>query len=95
MNDQVICPRCQIGYLQADQATYTSVYHGMLLSVPNMPVWKCDLCEYQEFDYDALTRVEALVGRLGLPDDPVRQPSKLQSVDSDAGDNNLPHRVKS
>ena len=54
--NEIACPRCQIGYLHAEKATYTYVHNGMLLSVPNMPAWKCDICQYQEFDYDALTR---------------------------------------
>ena len=94
MNEQIACPRCQIGNLQADKATYTCIHNGMLLSVPNMPVWKCDLCEYEEFDYDALTRVEALVGHFGPPDEPNRPASKLPQVDSDVTDTNLPHRIK-
>ena len=94
MTDQIACPRCLIGNLLADRATYTSVHSGMLLSVPNMPVWKCDLCEYQEYDYDAIVELEALVGRFGMPDDPVRPSSKLPAVDSDVSENNLPHRIK-
>jgi hypothetical protein len=66
----------------------------MLLSVPNMPLWKCDLCEYQEYDYDALTQLEALVGRFGMPDDPVRRASKIPPLDSDSLDQNLPNRIK-
>jgi len=88
------CPRCQIGYLQPEKATYAYVHNGMLLSVPNMPAWKCDICQYQEFDYDAITQVEALVGHFGLPDDPVRPASKLPTVDSDAAETKLPHRIK-
>ncbi len=94
MTDQVACPRCQIGNLQATTGTYTSIQNGMLLSVPNMPVWKCDVCQYQEFDYDAITRVEALVGHLGLPDDPERRASTLPTFDSDVPENNHSHRVK-
>ena len=57
-----------------------------------MPAWKCDICQYQEFDYDAMTQIEALVGHFGLPDDPVRPASKLPPVDADATETNLPHR---
>jgi YgiT-type zinc finger domain-containing protein len=94
MTDQVACPRCQIGNLQAETGTYSGIHNGMLLSVPNMPVWKCDLCEYQEFDYDALTNIEALAGRFGMPDDPVRPTSKRTPLDSDSLDQNLPSRIK-
>ncbi len=94
MTDEIACPRCQIGNLQPVSATYTCVHRGMLLSVPNMPAWKCDICQYQEFDYDGLARVEALAGRFGPPDDPVRPASKLPTVDADAAENKLPHRLK-
>jgi hypothetical protein len=66
----------------------------MLLSVPNMPAWKCDICNYQEFDYDTIAQIEALVGHVGLPADPERPASKLTTVDSDATETKLPHRIK-
>jgi YgiT-type zinc finger domain-containing protein len=94
MNDQIACPRCQIGNLQPVSATYTCVQNGMLLSVPNMPAWKCDICQYEEFDYDALGRVEALTGHFGPPDDRTRPASKLPSVDSETAEPKLPHRLK-
>jgi hypothetical protein len=94
MTEQVACPRCQIGNLQTETATYTSIHNGALLSMPNIPVWKCDICQYTEFDYDTLTQIEALTGRLGMPDDPVRPASKLPAVDTDLNDANLPHRLK-
>ncbi|MEP7292167.1 MAG: hypothetical protein ABI835_10300 [Chloroflexota bacterium] len=94
MTEQVACPRCQVGNLQTETATYTCIHNGSLLSMPNIPVWKCDICQYTEFDYDTLTQIEALTGRLGMPDDRVRAPSKLPAVDADLNDNNLPHRMK-
>lgn len=94
MSDQVACPRCQIGNLHATTATYSDIYNGMLLSVPNVLAWKCDLCDYLEFEYDALAQIEALVGHSGLPDDHTRSASKLPPRDADVQDNNLPHRLK-
>jgi YgiT-type zinc finger domain-containing protein len=94
MTDQVACPRCQIGNLRATTGTYSTVYNGLLLSVPNVPAWKCDLCEYLEFEYDALTKIEALVGHFGLPDDHEQPTSKRPPLDSDVQDNNLPNRLK-
>ncbi len=94
MTDQIACPRCQIGNLLPVQATYASVHKGMLLSVPNVPAWKCDICHYQEFDYDVITWVEMLVGHAGMPVDAARPASKLPAVDTDATtENNRPHRV--
>ena len=94
MNEQIACPRCQIGNLQADKATYTCIQNGMLLSVQNMPVWKCEHCQYQEFYYNAITRIDALVGHFGPPDDPIRPASKVPHVDSEITETKLPHRIK-
>ncbi len=94
MTEQAACPRCQIGNLHPSMATYSCIHNGMLLTVPNTPVWKCDICQYTEFDYDTLTQLEALTGRYGLPDERVRQPSKPAPLDTDVNENNLPHRIK-
>lgn len=94
MTDQIACPRCQIGNMHATTGTYSAVYLGALLSVPNVPAWKCDVCEYLEFDYEALMQIEALVGHFGLPDEHDRRQSKRPPFDSDVQDKNLPHRLK-
>jgi len=94
MTEHVGCPRCQIGNLHAEKATYTCIHNGMLLSVADMPAWKCDICQYTEFDYGALTQIEALTGHMGIPEDPVRPASKLPAVDTESTETKLPHRLK-
>lgn len=94
MSEQTACPRCQIGNLQPSTATYSATHHGMLLSVPNTPMWKCDICQYTEFDYDTLARLEALTGRFGMPDDHAPRTSKLPAVDAETPESKLPHRIK-
>jgi YgiT-type zinc finger domain-containing protein len=96
MTDQIACPRCQIGNLQPAQATYASVHKGMFLSVPNVPAWQCDICQFQEFDYDVITWVEALMGHAGMPADASRPAAKVPTVDADATADTgkkQPHRV--
>jgi hypothetical protein len=66
------CPYCQIGFCQPSRDTYTRLHKGTLVSVPNMLVWICDICQYQEFDREAVTRLETLLG-----DDPGRQKANL------------------
>lgn len=39
---------------------YTHVVNGVLMSVPEMPAWQCDICGYHEFDQHALRRLERL-----------------------------------
>ena len=94
MTEHVACPRCQIGNLHTETATYTCVHNGMLLSVPDMPLWKCDICQYTEFDYATMTQIEALAGHLGIPEDPVRPASKVPTVDTETTETKLPNRLK-
>ena len=56
------CPRCQIGYYQEGKKTYLRMHGGMLVSVPDMTVWTCDICQHEEFDRDAILQLEALLG---------------------------------
>ncbi len=59
------CPVCQIGVCHPATATYLQLIDGQLLSAPEMPIWKCDVCHHQEFDGEA---VEALENLLGISD---------------------------
>ncbi|MCA9907116.1 MAG: hypothetical protein KC519_00605 [Anaerolineae bacterium] len=64
------CPRCQIGHLHRSRAAFVTLYRGMPLSIPNMDSWTCDICQYQEFDYDALNHLEQITGQLtAAPED--------------------------
>ena len=77
------CPQCQIGFLQPTETTYSGVHHGMLISVPNMPSYTCDLCEHHEFDVSALIQIEALVGQLSLPTEVARHSAKPSRIEND------------
>lgn len=59
------CPNCQIGICHPKRTTYLTIYNNMLVSVPNIAVWQCDICQYQEFEHQTIARLEAL---LGIPD---------------------------
>ncbi len=64
------CPRCQIGHLHRSQAAFVTLYREMPLSIPNMDSWTCDICQYQEFDYDAVYHLEQITGQLtAAPED--------------------------
>ncbi len=69
----LICPQCQIGFLQPTVTTYSGVHHGMLISVPNMPSWTCDICQHHEFEETTISQIEALVGQLRLPTEVARR----------------------
>ncbi|MBL8145986.1 MAG: hypothetical protein JNL34_06350 [Anaerolineae bacterium] len=80
------CPRCQIGVLKPELATYAGVYRGLFISAPSLPCYCCDVCGHREFDERALAHLDALVGQLSLPHEPVRSPAKPAAADPDASD---------
>ena len=64
MDDYIYeCPRCQIGHCSPGKTTYTRLYNGKVISVPDMIVFTCDVCEYQEYDPEALINLQALLGK--------------------------------
>ena len=54
------CPRCHIGQCLPIKTTFVCVYDGMLVSAPDTPAHLCDVCGFQEFDYDSIMALEAL-----------------------------------
>ncbi|GAB4346407.1 MAG: hypothetical protein Kow00117_23460 [Phototrophicales bacterium] len=62
------CPRCQFGRCYVHKGTYTRVYHGHLLSMPDIQLYVCDVCGYQEFDYQTMHYLHLL-----LDDDEILQ----------------------
>ncbi|MBC8171947.1 MAG: hypothetical protein H7X77_09745 [Anaerolineae bacterium] len=56
------CPRCQIGHCHPGKSTYTRVFNGQVVSIPSITVYTCDVCGYQEYDRDALLRLQSLMG---------------------------------
>lgn len=86
------CPRCQIGHLHQGKATFSVLYHGLLLTIQDMDAWTCDICQYREFDYDALSQVELLTGPLGSETELLRATNR--SLGSDMSDLNKTQRLK-
>lgn len=75
------CPNCQIGICQPKKTTYLTIYDGMLVSVPNTPVWQCDICQYQEFEHQAINRLETLLGLQDSPPELPRNTPKIAPVE--------------
>lgn len=88
------CPRCMVGRLSARITTHTRIQNGMLISIPNLQVYECDVCGLQEFAPHAAWQLDALDGD---PDDSIdeRIANKRAPVDVDAGETLSPRRVKS
>ncbi len=43
------CPRCTVGRCTLQTTTIADVYHGLLLCIPNIPAYICDVCRFVEF----------------------------------------------
>ncbi len=63
------CPRCTVGRCRPRKTTFAEVYHGQLLSVPNVNAFVCDVCHFAEFEQATLeTLWEELYGDGPLED---------------------------
>ncbi|MBL8161012.1 MAG: hypothetical protein JNJ61_03435 [Anaerolineae bacterium] len=64
MSDQSAypCPCCHIGFCQPGNKTYMRVHGDLLLCIPDMTMWTCDICQYQEFDPERVKHLDALLG---------------------------------
>jgi YgiT-type zinc finger domain-containing protein len=56
------CEVCHIGTRRAQRTTYAYWTDGQLVLMPNVAVWVCDVCADVEYDLDAITRLEQLLG---------------------------------
>lgn len=48
------CPRCTVGRCTPQTTTFADVYHGQLLSIPNLRAHICDVCHFVEFEQETL-----------------------------------------
>ena len=60
--DSFFCPNCHIGALQVQKVTYTRVFKGRLIVVPNVSALVCDVCGDRVFDSEMLSRLSGLLG---------------------------------
>jgi hypothetical protein len=77
------CPNCQVGICHPVPGLFLSVHEGYLVSVPDIPAWQCDVCQFQEFDRDRLVQLDTLLGE-AVPgsDDIQRTNVKVSSFES-------------
>ena len=95
MSDSTVypCPVCQIGYCHPGHKTYLRMFNGMLVSVPDMPVWTCDICLHEEFDRESVERLEALLGASETSSETQRANVKMQNTETN--DTTTARRAKS
>lgn len=48
------CPRCTVGRCTPRNTTFSEIYHGRLLSIPNVSAFVCDVCHFAEFEQTTL-----------------------------------------
>jgi YgiT-type zinc finger domain-containing protein len=58
-----LCPVCHFGRLKAQKITYTEVFEGEFIVIPNVAALVCDVCGEKVFDNDTLTRLSGLLGQ--------------------------------
>ena len=57
-----ICSVCHVGKLQERTITYTQVYEGQFIVIPNVQALVCDVCGEKVFDNIVLRRLYGLLG---------------------------------
>lgn len=79
------CPQCEVGRWKLTYTTYTQMFDGQVLSAPDLPMYVCDVCGYQEFDSEALLDIQLLTGQLDTnPEEDPPQPRRNSNIDLNA-----------
>lgn len=55
------CDECQAGHMHLEFVTYFTYLGDELITVPDFPAWRCDVCQRVEYDASALNRLSELL----------------------------------
>ena len=55
------CSQCHIGQMHQTRATYFTWLTEDMVTVPDFPAWKCDICGHLEYDFEALSNLALLM----------------------------------
>ncbi len=55
------CSECQAGQLHLQFVTYFTWLGDELITVPDFPAWRCDVCGRREYDLHALNQLSLLL----------------------------------
>jgi YgiT-type zinc finger domain-containing protein len=55
------CGTCQAGLLHRTYITYYTWLGDELITVPDFPAWRCDICGRRDYDEDALSHLALLL----------------------------------
>ncbi|MCU0475669.1 MAG: YgiT-type zinc finger protein, partial [Anaerolineae bacterium] len=59
---KLVCPRCQIGLMQARIIPYNTIENGHLVSVSKMPARVCDVCGNRVYERESLLHLRTMLG---------------------------------
>ena len=48
------CPRCTVGRCTPRTTTFAEIYHGQLMTIPNVRAYVCDVCHFAEYEQETL-----------------------------------------
>ena len=55
------CNECQAGHMRRVFVTYFTWLGEELITVPDFPAWRCDVCGRREYDMHALNQLSLLL----------------------------------
>ncbi len=55
------CTECQAGQMRRVFVTYFTWLGDELITVPDFPAWRCDVCGRREYDLQALNQLSLLL----------------------------------
>jgi YgiT-type zinc finger domain-containing protein len=63
-----LCPVCHVGKLREKKTTFTQVFEGQVIVMPNVSALVCDVCGERTMAHDTLLSLSGLLGveRLNL-----------------------------
>ena len=69
------CTECQAGQMRRVFVTYFTWLGDELITVPDFPAWRCDVCGRREYDLHALNQLSLLLNpNAGKPNRKLRRP---------------------
>jgi YgiT-type zinc finger domain-containing protein len=57
-----MCPVCHVGKLHERKTTFTQVFEGQVIVMPNVTALVCDVCGERTMDQDTMLSLSGLLG---------------------------------
>ncbi len=77
-NYTIPCNECQAGQMRRVFVTYFTWLGDELITVPDFPAWRCDVCGRREYDMQALNQLSLLLNPNAGSPPHTRRRTKLQ-----------------